>query len=436
VLVALLTLALFLAVLPAMASAATTAKVRIDNPFSTLFGPSSVSLSAAPVAPIGAPDGQTCAADSALGAIHAAVGGNWYGTWSDNGGWSLTGFAAPAPAGTRWVVFVNGLVVQQPCTKILEDDNSYVRAYPMCTDPTSTSASCLTRGHLDLRAPAIGGIRNPTALEVFQTIVTFDDQGNILTLTGPSTHTRVDGPGGFTLTDDYFGTAALAFTQKGDNTVYTSKNGFVADTAKICVTDGADGYCGTQVPPQTVFEPNNFCQSTGFDGFCGNPDQVAPAAKIIDPVQAKAYPSAGGPTAITGTADFDPSGVKQINLRALRQLTVIKTRFKKKKVTVKKKVRGKVVRKRVTKRVKYKVRVKACYGLTIKGSAASWKALSKCDSALAPTFAAAGGDSWTTELPIALPNGAYTLDALAQDGAGNIDGAVELGRNRVTFTVR
>jgi hypothetical protein len=433
VLVALLTLALLLAVLPAMASAATTAKVRIDFPTSTLFGPATVTLPSAPVAPADAadaPDGQACAADSALGAIHAAIGGDWSGTWSATTGWSLYRVKTLTANGSRWVVFVNGAVAPAPCTKILEE-NAYVRAYPVCTTATT---NCFTRGHLDLYSPATIGERAPLAVQVFQTVVTFDDQGNTLTLTGPSTRTRVDGPDGWTLTDDYFGNATLSLSNQGDNTIYTAKNGFVPDAAAVCVSNGADGYCGTTAPPPNAFDPLNFCQTTGFDGYCGTPDQVPPSAKIVDPVQGKGYPSAGGPTVITGTATFDPSGIKQINLRVMRQVTVTKSKWVRRKVTVKKRVHGKLVKKRVTKRVKKKYKAKACYGFKLKTS--SWGALKRCDATLAPTFTTGGGDSWTTELPIALPNGAYTLDAQAQDGAGNIDAAPEIGRNRVTFTVK
>jgi hypothetical protein len=433
VLVALLTLALLLAVLPAMASAATTAKVRIDFPASTLFGPAQVTLPTAPVAPAGAPDGQTCSPGSALAAISAAVGGDWNGTWSPTGGWSLDRVKTLTATNSRWVVFVNGAVAAAPCTQLLED-NAYVRAYPVCT--TLTATNCFSRGHLDLTAPSTTGPRAPFAFQLFQTDVSFDDQGNTLTYTHPSTRTRVDGPDGWTLTDDYFGNAILFLSQKGDNTIYANRNGFVPDSANVCVTDGADGYCGTAVPPPNPYDPNNFCQTTGSDGYCGTPDLVAPTTHIVDPTQAHAYPSAGGPTAITGKADFDPSGVKQINLHVMRQITVTKTVTRKKKVTVKKKVHGKVVRKRVTKKVKKKVKVKACYGFVLKSS--SWNRLKTCNPAIspAPAFTADGGDSWTIDLPIALPNGSYTLDAQAKDGAGNVDSAPELGRNRVTFTVK
>ncbi|HET9025625.1 MAG TPA: hypothetical protein VFN64_13700 [Burkholderiaceae bacterium] len=383
-----------------------------------------------PVAPAGAPGGETCAGSSALGAIHAAVGGAWTGTWSDTNGWSLDSVKGVDSTGRRWVVFVNDQVATVPCKTIL-DGESYVQAYPVCT---TGSLNCFTRGHLTMIAPAVGGEKAPFALQVFQTVVTFDDQGNTLTVNGPSTRTRVDGPDGWTLTDDYFGKATLFLSKKGDNTIYATRNGFVSDFASVCVTDGADGYCGTQVAPQTPFEPGNFCQTTGFDGYCGSPDQVAPTARVVDPVQAKAYPAAGGPTVITGTAAFDPSGVKQINLRVMRKLTITKTVTRKRKVTVKKRVHGKLVKKRVTRRRKVKVKSTACYGFAIKTS--GWTRLKTCDPALAAAFSTDGGDSWTIDLPIALPNGAYTLDARAQDGAGNVDATSEVGRNRITFTVK
>jgi hypothetical protein len=102
-------------------------------------------------------------------------------------------------------------------------------------------------------------------------------------------------------------------------------------------------------------------------------------------------------------------------------------------VWVKKKIHGKVVRKRVTKRRAIRTKKSVCYGWNEAGG--SWKTLKKCDATTAPLFRADGAEEWSYSFLNRLPVGKYTLDALAQDGAGNVDTVREQGRNRVKFAV-
>jgi hypothetical protein len=62
--------------------------------------------------------------------------------------------------------------------------------------------------------------------------------------------------------------------------------------------------------------------------------------------------------------------------------------------------------------------------------------LKKCDITTAPLFKADGDEAWSFEFLQGMPAGSYTLDALARDGAGNVDAVPEAGRNRVTFSVK
>jgi hypothetical protein len=66
----------------------------------------------------------------------------------------------------------------------------------------------------------------------------------------------------------------------------------------------------------------------------------------------------------------------------------------------------------------------------------TWKVLKRCDVALAPQFRAEGAEVWNYTFLNPLPGGSYTLNALATDGAGNVDVTAEQGRNVVTFTVK
>jgi hypothetical protein len=136
---------------------------------------------------------------------------------------------------------------------------------------------------------------------------------------------------------------------------------------------------------------------------------------------------------LKGTVDFDPSQTDEVTLRLMRQATVTRYKIKKRRVTVTRTVRGKKVRKHVVKRIRRPYKTPACFTWSV--STSTWKLLKKCDAATATPFKADGADIWSFEFLTALPAGNYTLDALAKDGAGNVDNVPELGRNRITFKV-
>jgi hypothetical protein len=137
---------------------------------------------------------------------------------------------------------------------------------------------------------------------------------------------------------------------------------------------------------------------------------------------------------LKGTVDFDPSQTDQVNLKLIRKTTATVTKYKKRKIWRKKRVHGKLVRKRVVVKRPYKVKQQACDGWSDSG--ATWKSLKKCDVSAATPFRADGAEVWSYTFLNKLARGSYTLQALAQDGAGNIDSSVDLGRNAVTFTVK
>jgi hypothetical protein len=314
----------------------------------------------------------------------------------------------------------------------LADDNT-VTLYPACL--TASTAGCFSAGLLELVAPAIAAPGAPIGMQVWQTKVTLDSQGAGTSQRGPGLGVSVVGPDGSTLSDSYYstGTAMLSINEKGPNVVSAAKGDAVPDRANVCVTDGADGYCGTAIPVQVPFDPLAFCTTTGSDGYCGSPDRLPPLGRITTPVQAHVFPKTGRPRNLKGTVDFDPSQTDHVDLRLMRQATVTVKQVKNVKVWVTKKVHGKRVRKRVTKRRVVNVKKKACLGWS--NTAASWKTLKVCDAAKAGLFRADGAEVWSFQFLNTLPIGRYTLDALAADGAGNVDRAPDLGRNRITFTV-
>ena len=432
VLVSLAMLVLLLAALPAVAQA-TNVTIRIASTSGDLVRPTTVTLPSTPVKPLGAPAGQTCPGGTVAGAVDAVASGAWAGTWTDGSGWSIEtikSVTALPSTGRFWAVMVNSDYQNgSPCGMQLNEAANVV-LFPLCT---TASTQCFEKGPLEIQTPTTVGPGAPLVFYVRETTFLFDSFGVGTSTVGPSLSARIYGPTGASTTDPYFGRGQLLLVDRGPNTIYAEKNGFVPVDASVCVTDGHDGFCGTQNTGPSPFDPAAFCQTTGSDGLCGTTDSTAPLAQVIDPPQGTAYPRAGGPLNLTGTTVFDASGVKQINFRLMRSASITVTRYKKKRVVVKKRVKGKIRKRRVVKKVPVRVKVTACYGLN--ASKKVWTRLKKCDTALAPAFTTEGGDSWTYELPVALPSGSFTLEAQAEDGVGNIDTAPELGRNHITFRI-
>lgn len=411
--------------------------VRIETKTGTMVPRTSVTL---PTAPVAAPSAtlptQTCAGNSVVGAVDAVTSHNWDGTWSDTTGWSIDRIkttTALAANGQKWLVLVGDVLVNgSPCDMSLNDGDS-VTLYPACL--TSSTTGCIPKGVLELFAPTIGGPGAPIDMTVWQIAVTVDSTGSGTSVRSPSLGAAVIGPDNSTFSDSTYGTGAASITiaGKGPAVIYAQSDGFASDSSNICITDGADGYCGTTAAPQQPFDPLKFCQTTGSDGYCGSPDKVAPVGHIGFPAQAQAFTSNARPTKLKGTVDFDPSLTDHVDLRLMRQNMVTVKIYKKRKVWVTRKVRGKKVRKRVVKRIPRKVKKAVCYGWS--DSLGDFKSMKKCDPTTAPTFKADGAEVWSYDFLRALVPGSYTLDAIAVDGAGNPDSTMELGRNRVTFTV-
>lgn len=422
--------------------------VRIEAKSGTLVPRTAVTLPATAVAPGGKDAQGTCAGNSVIGALQAATGGDWDGTWSSDGtGWSIDTIkgitAKPGDTQPRkWLVLVDGVLVNtslapsasSPCTTILQNQDT-VTIYPGCVG--ATTSGCFTTGPLDITAPATAGPGANINVLVYETnlVMPLDANGNGTVQRKPSLAATVSGPNGSALTDSIYGTGVgvLFVSDRGPNVVAAAKGGHVPDHVSTCVTDGADGFCGTTVPTPVAFDPYAFCKTTGNDGYCNSPDQIAPVGHIGTPFQAQAFSSGGGPASFSGTVDFDPSQTDFVNLRLMRKRTVKVTKYRTKKVWTTKKVHGKKVRKRVKKRVAYKVKKTVCSSWSDANS--DYKTLKKCDPSTAAKFKAAGAEAWSYDFTSALPSGAYTLDALAVDGAGNVDSVAELGRNRVTFKV-
>jgi hypothetical protein len=432
-LAAFLALGLAILAIPVVAAAATVS-LRVESAGGPLVPRTTVTTPAAAVLPPGASADQTCPANSVIGALDVATGGNWSGTWSDQAGWSIDRignvFATPA-LGRRWVTYINRSYVNDSACHATVSDNDTVIIYPLCT---TSFLQCFSGAPLVMTTLATSSPGVRLGVQVMEITTTFSPQGVGTSEWAPSIGASVVGPLNTAVTDNYYGYgyASVDLADRGPNTVSVRKAGFVPDRTSVCVTDGNDGFCGSPSPGSTPFNPYNFCDATGNDGLCGTTDLKPPTTHITEPVNAKKYAAGAHPRFLKGVTDFDASEVKEVRLRLMRKSRVTATKTVKKRVVVKKKVHGKVVRKRVLKKTKKRVKVTRCYSWKIATS--TWAQLKACNLALVPPFNADGTVAWSFEFLQALPTGTYTLSAMSVDGVGNVETQQTPGLNFITFT--
>jgi hypothetical protein len=409
-------------------ASAATVSLRVELPGQALVPLADVTLPNAPVAGPGAGPGQTCSGNSVIAALATATGGDWGGQWSAANGWSLDtikGTTIQAGEGRRWDVYVNdNYVNDQPCWATLADQDK-VLIFPRCT---TAAIGCFSEGPLSIEAAAQASPKGHPTIQLWEVSTYFDGTGRGTSTRAPSTLAGVSAPGGNTQTDQYYGVANVSLSDGGPNLVTATKGNHVPGRAIICVTDGNDGYCGTTVPDHNPFDALAFCVTTGDDGECNTVDKRPPIGHINTPGQGKVYTVKSALKFLRGTVDRDPSEVTGVKLRLKRQLTV-----KVKKLVKKKTVKDKKTGKRKVKKTYKTVSVKRCYGWKV--SLSDWGQLKSC-TAEAGWFKADGDEIWSFEFLFAMPKGLYTLDAQATDGKGNVDSAIEVGRNRVSFTIK
>ncbi len=227
-----------------------------------------------------------------------------------------------------------------------------------------------------------------------------DGSEQLLAMTGPSrarpgesvtvkvtdsSGTAVPGAkvGDATTGDD--GTAAVGpLTQRGDNDLKATKDDAIrSNRVRVCVTDGADGACGTTVPGQPAAPPAPVARDT-----------AAPAARIAGIRSGQRFKRKRAPRTLRGTASPDPSGLRAVKLSLTRSsggrcqlYSPTQERFRP----------------------------------------------SRCGRRV--NFSIGDRESWSYLLPKRLGKGRYVLDAIAVDKLGNRD-RLARGRNRVVFFVR
>lgn len=328
------------------------------------------------------PGGNDCPGNSAIGALDRATAGDWDGqpgTVERILGESHA-FQPGAEANHYWTFWLNYAYQNAGACDTTVQDGDDVLFFVDCF------GACASPKPLRLEVPATARPGDSVPVKVTEYSVVFDESYRGTTQAAPSAGATVQaGDRSFTTGAD--GVARVETSARGPLDLRAIKPDSVrSSTERVCVTDGADGFCGTVKPddPAPVATP---APVTG-------PDRQAPAARILGIAEQQAFTRAGAPRALRGTVAADPSGLHSVKLRLTRRH------------------RGR------------------CWYLSPKTDGLR---RTRCGRAF--SFRLGDRADWSYLLPERLGPGRYVLDAVAIDGAFNRD-PLARGRNRVVFTVR
>jgi len=387
---------LLLALTLAAPAAATDVTVRVEGIAKTLVPEVRVTPSAAVTVDKTATGGTTCDGAKGGGALELATGGDWGGPAFDFGSGpsqsveTIKGETYDFNSGAFWNLMVNNSSSPVGICDYVPAQGDEVLLYPACAG--APAANCFSGDPLDVTAPATAAPGAAVTVKVDQYTSPFGATPTKAPAAG-ATVTASDAAG-TSATTGADGTAAVTLTQRGPVTRTATKGARPRDEVTVCVTDGADGFCGTAKPGEPAPPPPPPCVTAGDDGLCGTKDTRAPLASIAGIREKQAFRRAKAPRELKGTVAADPSGLATVKLGLSRS---------------------------------FKGRCQVLSGKR--------DAFRKAKCGAHPVFVIGDRPDWSYLLPARLKRGRYVLDVVAVDKAGNRD-ALARGRNRIVFTVK
>jgi hypothetical protein len=313
-------------------------------------------------------------------------------TAAEQNGFGLKGtwYAGLGPGFTE----INGENVDYDSTTnsyLVEYNNGQPTSYGSCADQIANRDDVLfaygdgTETILKLTGPATARPGETAAVKVI-------DQGNGLPVAGATVDGRTTGADGSATVGPY--------DARGNHDLKATRaHAIRSNRVRICVTDGADGFCGTTTPTTGGGTSAAASEAPGASQTSTAPSSVrdltAPRGSLALK-EGHVYPHGQGPRLLKGAVTDDPSGLLMVKLRLTRD-----------------------------------------DGGTCSGYSSTRERFirTKCGVAHGWYFKLGSDAAWSYLLPEKLGPGRYVLDVQAVDKAYNRDAGRRRGQNRVVFTV-
>jgi len=265
--------------------------VRVEGDAATLAPQVPVTTTAEPVAR----DGHSCSGTSALGALDAATGGNWAGTYYDAfSDWIVDSIAGETHVfPDSWGMWVNSSYSESGlCSTELQEGDELLLA-PAAQGPI-----------LELQPlPATVGQGQAVTVTVLEHGVGYnpDPPYDLIRTDGPAVGATV-AAGGATATVGADGKAQLTFAAPGRQSVQATQAGHVRSAVRAVDVTAAPAPGAAPVPPPVTAE-----------------DSTAPVAAFTSFADGRAYSRRRAPRELAGTVSADPSGLRSVRLSIRRQ---------------------------------------------------------------------------------------------------------------------
>lgn len=257
-----------------------------------------------------------CAGGSAGAALETATAGNWGGGvfFGSQGVEQILGEDypfGPPDKGVFWSFYVNDVLAGQGVCETPVQAGDEVLLFAGCGSATS---GCYSGEPLDVTAPASARPGEPFRVDVREVTTTFGPSPTFTQSTAetPSGAATVTAAGG-SFTTNAEGVAQVTIAARGPQTLRVTKGGRVPETWTLCVSDGQDGFCGSNVPPPP-------CATTGDDGLCGTVDRRPPVPLLLGFEDGERYAVEDLGREIFGGVLSDPSGIRSYELSIFRRV--------------------------------------------------------------------------------------------------------------------
>jgi hypothetical protein len=329
----------------------------------------------------------SCPGNTSIGALEAATNGNWsgsygYGTYTAE---TILGEEHRFGSGSYWTIYKNNHFQNTGACQIEVADGDEVLFF-WSDDPFVSG----TGGYDDpvvLKAPTTAKPGEAFTVSVDDSVTTFDANYAGTTTFTPSAGANVNGA-----TTGADGRATVTLTERGPQMLVATKGNRAPDRTQVCVSDGADGFCGTtQAAP-----PVAPCRTTGDDGFCGSPDKRAAYGKLTSVSEGKRFKRGQGPRELKGLIEADGSGIQDVRVRLTGR------------------------------------HGESC--TTYDGKRERLVGMKRCGATRGMWFSVGDRQEWTYLLPRKLGPGRYVLDLQVIDRTGNRS-TLARGTSRVVFHV-